>query len=332
MRLLFIALLSLSSVLGCRDVFAAPGSADNALAETFSTQLLSQLDQCLQRIDQHYQEDPQFEFDIHLHCPSLSQRLAQKDFAAYLQQPLDATLTVDQLMDLQSIVMTINDRNTAVQALQFDFQGLPELLDNTLVLEKEQDLSWWKRFLNWLAEVFEKTEPQQPDWLKDWLANLSIPPWVVKAFYTGTVILLAILLLAIVIVEVRAAGISNWFKRRAQRLRTDDTQTRTSHDAMLTWDAIFQLPDKDRILCSYNKLLYLLAAKNLIPRDSSLTNYELQTCLEKSLGGEQTVFRQLIRSVETTLYGDKAMDHDTVNTISRNTARFADSLGAHRPG
>lgn len=332
MRLLFIALFLNSSVLGWSNVFAVPASADDALAKTFSTKLQSQLDQCLQLLEQHYQDDPQFEFNIHSHCPSLAQQLAQKDFTNYLQQPLEDKLTAEQLMDLQSIVLTIHPNDTTAQPYGFDFQGLPALLDNTLELEKEQDLSLWKRFLNWLAGIFEKTEPQQPQWLKDWLANLSIPPWVAKAFYTGTVILLAILFLAIVVAEARAAGIRNWFKRRAHYIRTGETQTRSPQDAMLTWDAIFQLPDKDRILCSYHKLLYLLAAKNLIPRDSSLTNYELQTCLEKSLGGEQSAFRQLIRGVETTLYGDKAMDHDTVNTISRNAAQFADSLDAQRAG
>jgi hypothetical protein len=332
MRLLFIAFLSISAVLGYENVCAATGSTDNPLAKTFSTELLNQLGHCLQGVERRYRDDPQFEFDIHRHCQSLAQHLAQEDFSPYLQQPLDDNLTVDQLMDLQSIGTTIHTSNAAVRTFKFDFQGLPELLGNTLVLEKEPDLSWWKRFLNWLAEFFEKTESQQPDWLKDWLTKLSIPAWAVKAFYTGTVILLAILLLALVIVEVRAAGISNWFKRRAQHLRAGDIQTRESHDAMLTWDAIFQLPDKDKILNSYNKLLYLLAVKNLIPRDSSLTNHELQACLEKSLGAEQSAFRQLVRGVETTLYGDKAMDHDTVSTISRNAAQFADSLEAQRAG
>ena len=329
MRLLFIVFfLSIGTAWNCAQVFAAPPAKENALAKTFSNSLLSQLERCLQRVEQHYLDDPQFEFDIKLHCPPLAQRLTQKDFSAYLQPPLDEAQTVEQLMDLQSIVTTIN-APTAAQPYSFDFQGLPRLLDNTLVLEKENDMSRWERFLNWLAEFFEKTEPQQPQWLKDWLAKLSVPPWALKAFYTGAVIVLAILLLAIVIVEVRAAGISNWFKRRAQA-SAGYTQTPQYYDAMLTWEAIFQLPDKDKILRSYNKLLHILIIKNLIPGDSSLTNHELQTCLENSLGGEQTVFRQLIRGVETTLYGDKAMDHDSVNAISRSTAQFAASLDTRK--
>jgi hypothetical protein len=331
MRLLFLALcLSVCVVLNGKNVFASTEASVNPAAKTFSPRLQNQLDLCLQRIEQYYLDDPQFEFDIHLHCQALAQLLSQHDFSAYLQQPLEHSLSIDQLMDLRSIAATINSANTASAGYPFDFRSLPTLLSNTLTLEKEPDLSWQKRFMNWLAEFFEKSEPKQPDWLKNWLTNLSIPAWVVKAFYTGMVIMLAILLLAIVIVEVRAAGVSNWFKRRSQSLRLSDTLSRESHDAMLTWDAILQLPAKDKILTSYKKLLHVLASNNLIPKDTSLTNHELQDCLEKSLGGEQPVFRQLIRGVETTLYGDKALDQDFLDKVSRSTAQFAGSLAARQ--
>ncbi|WP_455209621.1 hypothetical protein [Kaarinaea lacus] len=298
------------------------------MAKTFSTELHTQLDHCLARIEQRYRDELEFEFDIQNHCPSLAHTLARHEFSIYLQPPLEKNLTVEQLMDLLSIVATIhsNSGNTTSPAYRFDFHSLSEILNDTLIPEPEQDLSWWKRFLNWLAEYFDKTDSNQPDWLKDWLAKLSVPPWVVKTFYTGIVILLAILLLAIIIVEVRAAGISNWFKRRSQQFRYNKTHPEEAIEAMLTWEAILQLPAKEKILSSYKKLLYILASKNLIPADSSLTNYEIQTCLEKSLGSEQTVFRQLIRGVETTVYGDQALDHNEINEISHSAAHYANSL------
>ena len=324
--------ISAFSALDCTSVYAAPSIPDDALTKTFSTQLLSQLDHCLQHIEHRYLEEPEFEFSIQRHCPLLAQTLSQEDFSTYVQPPLEKNLTVEQLLDLHSIATTINTTasETIIHTRQFDFHGLAEILNNTLIPEQEQDLSWWQQFLNWLAEFFEKTDSQQPDWLKDWLAKLSIPPWVVKAFYTGMVILLTILFLAIVIVEVRAAGISNWFRRRSAQLRNNQPQRRQAAEAMLTWDAILQLPAKEKILSSYKKLLYLLANQNLIPKDSSLTNFEIQTYLEKSLGGEQAVFRQLICGVETTLYGDQALDYERIDKISRDAARYANSLPARQ--
>jgi hypothetical protein len=74
-----------------------------------------------------------------------------------------------------------------------------------------------------------------------------------------------------------------------------------------------------------------MANKNLIPKDSSLTNHEIQSRLETTLGGEQPVFRQLVRGVETTLYGDKALEPATLDNLIRSTAQFADTIAAHQP-
>ena len=300
------------------------------MANVFSGDLLNALDLCLQRIEERYQDDPQFEFSLQQHCQPLARLLAQQDFSAFLQQPLDNQLTVDHLLDLRSIASTINAPGAATSEYRFDLQSLPQILDNTLVLEKEPDVSWWQQFLNWLAEFFERNESAQPDWLKDWLSKLSIPAWFVEGFYMGTVILLAIMLLAIIVVEVRAAGVSNWFKRRSRQLGLHKSQIRRDQDALLTWEAILQLPDREKILSAYHKLLHMLANGNWIPKDSSLTNYEIQSRLETTLGGEQPVFRQLVRSVETTLYGDEAPDPETLNKVIRRAEQFAASLPAHQ--
>jgi len=314
-------LVCFCSVFGCKSV----GADIAPLTQTFSSALHNALERCLQRVEHAYLDDPEFEFNLQTHCQALAQQLATKDLSPYIQQPLDRNLTLEQVMDLQSISATINTRHTT-STYGFDFQGLHSILDSTLVLEQERDLSMWRRFLNWLAGLFDKTENQQPDWLKEWLAKLSIPEGMTQALYTAMVILLSILFLAIVVAELRAAGIRNWLKRRSQRYQLGDTKPPDSPDAMLTWDAILRLPAREKILGSYNKLLHLLANKNLIPKDESLTNHELQTCLEKSLGGEQAVFRQLIRGVEATLYGDIPPDQNSIDQISRQTSRYAESL------
>jgi hypothetical protein len=333
MRSWFVALglWGCAAVVGI-SVFAPPAAAAGELAKTFSPALISEIDRCLQRIEQRYQDDPEFEFQIQKHCRSLTLKLAQENVSAYLQQPLDNSLTVDELMDLKSIASTINattSNNTATD-FHFDVQGLAHILDNTLVLEPEKDVSWWQQFLNWLAEFFEHNETQQPQWLKDWLSQLSIPAWFVEAFYKGMVILLVILLLAIVVVEVRAAGVSNWFKRRSQRLRLSKSESHAGQEVLLTWEAIMQLPAREKILTAYSKLLHVLANRDLIPRDSSLTNYEIQSRLETALGGEQPVFRQLVRSVETTLYGDKTTDPQSLDNAVRGAEQFAEALPAQQ--
>lgn len=301
-------------------------SASSTLAETFSPQLLSRLDQCLSYIEHRYQEDPGFLFDLKEHCPDLSQLLARKEFNGYLQQPLEQSITIDQLMDLQSIGQTINTTATDKNAYRFDFQTLPALLQNTLVLEKEQDLSWWKRFLNWLAAFFEKNETKPPDWLKNWLSELSIPGWFVEAFYQSVVLMLAVFLLVIIVLELKAAGIRNWFKQRAQRLSLGQSDTTIEQHALLTWEAIAQLPPQQKITAAYKKTLHQLAQLKLIPNDTSLTNHELQSCLETSLGEKQPLFRQLISNVEAALYGEKAVGQEKSNTVAHSARQYTESL------
>ncbi|MCG6970644.1 MAG: DUF4129 domain-containing protein [Gammaproteobacteria bacterium] len=328
--LLGCAVLSGGTVAAERSL-APETPAAHRLAEIFSPALLNQITQCLQRIQQRYRDDPDFEFNLQQHCQTLARRLANQDFSAYLQPPLDSNLSVEQLMDLQSIAATVNAGDGATLNFQFDAQALTQILDNTLVLEPEPDVSWWQQFLNWLAEIFERNEPKQPDWLKDWLSTLSVPQWFVEGFYKTMVILLAIFLLAIIVVEIRAAGVSNWFRRRSQRLNLRKSQPLDAQQAMLTWEAIAQLPSREKILTAYHKLLHTMANKNLIPKDSSLTNHEIQSRLETTLGGEQPVFRQLVRGVETTLYGDKALEPATLDNLIRSTAQFADTIAAHQP-
>jgi len=320
-----------STLVGGTTLLAAPSQSEKALANTFSPALLRHLELCLQQVENRYRDDPQFQFQLQAHCPNLAHSLSRGDLSAWVQPALEAEPSLEQLMDLRSIAATIfkqPEANTSGEKNGFAFAALPHILEDTLVLEPQEDKSWWKRFLHWLAEVFERGESRQPGWLKSWLSNLSIPEWVVEAFYTGVVILLAIMLLAIVIVEVRAAGIRHWFKRRTQQLGLSKPRTSEEYGAELTWDAISQLPSGDKILAAYNKLLHILAGKQFIPADSSLTNHELQSHLEHALGAEQPTFRQLVRGVENILYGGKAMDRETEDGIVRASVQFASHLPA----
>ena len=317
-------------MVGGTTLLAAPAQNEKALVNTFSPALLRHLELCLQQVENRYRDDPQFQFQMQEHCPKLAHSLSRGDFSAWVQPAPEAEPSLEQLMDLRSIAATLyhHPADTANVNSGFAFAALPHILDDTLVLEHQEDKSWWKRFLHWLAEVFERGESRQPDWLKNWLSKLSISEWIVEAFYTGVVILLAIMLLAIVIVEVRAAGIRHWFRRRTQQLGLSKARTSEEYGAELTWDAISQLPSGDKLLAAYHKLLHILAGKHFIPADSSLTNHELQSRLERTLGEEQPAFRQLVRGVENILYGGKTMDRETEDGIVRASAQFAGNLPA----
>ncbi len=290
----------------------------------FAAPLLAELEHCIMRTERRYRNDDDYDFIIRRHCPKLSRLLVQRDFAALLQQPLPEEITLDLLRDLQSIGTSV--QATPDNAMVFDLGSVRKILDDTVMPESAPQKSWWRRFLDWLAESFDHGTAQPPDWLKHWLSRFAVPDWLVATLYKGTVGLLAILLLGVVVTELRAARWRRWFDWRARRLRLHARQSDMAREVILTWEAIAQLPPGQQLLACYGKVLHILAARNLLPSDASLTNHELQSLLEMALGGAQPVFRQLLAHVDGLVYGEQHMDAATVGCVTRDCRKFADSL------
>jgi len=178
--------------------------------------------------------------------------------------------------------------------------------------------SWWERFTRWLESWLRQgKDAQAPNWLIKLLQ--SIPPEVARAVGWALLAALVIGLAAIVIVELRAAGV---FRRRdgvRPGLVAGVAAPPVPNGAQPGLAEIARLPLRDQPAALLQLAIRLLIARQLLPADSSLTNGELLAVLQARAPAESPRFRRLARAAEAAVYG-------SIEPSARETRDLLDSL------
>jgi hypothetical protein len=181
--------------------------------------------------------------------------------------------------------------------------------------------SWWDRLLRRFAAWLQSDEAALPQWFTDFARR--IPPWVGSAVVIVLVAGLALGLLAVVIIELRAAGV---FRRRRSGAGEPALPAGTAPpDWQRTLDDIARLPLRERPAALLAFMIRRLVARDLLPADSSLTNGELAALLGARAPAEVAAFRRLARAAEAVVYG-------AAEPGERDTRELLDALRAAQAG
>lgn len=241
-------------------------------------------------------------------CPGLDTAFTELALAEHMPEGWQAHLTRDSLLDL-AVLLRRYQGNPQDHAP--GVSTLPGILHDLASEQPPAGKSWWDAVKEWLRSWLERNQNQDSgSWLSRLLQNFKPSELVLGILLYGLLGLVVISAIAIIINELRAAGVL----RRSKHTTTEARHITTGYggvDAALTLDDLARaaLHDKSAIL------LHLLVARLLAARrlktDRSLTHRELSQRGEFASAEQRERFTQVATLAEHALYGStpNAPDH-----------------------
>ena len=267
-------------------------------------------------------------FKLSQACPLLKSALSKEGKALPMQESLGDETSLNQLMDLQSLLRAAK---VAVPATtQFDFSGLKPLLASTLIAGPKPKVDWWQRFNEWMqAKLAQQDQTGDMSWLIKFLEKIVPPPWLAELLFKGAIGLILLLALIVIGNELRAGGGS--FKWRSRLFARPQFGFRATvpKTEIPTLDGVLSLPLQQRPAALLKLVIYVLVERALLPGNAGLTNRELSANLKRSEQPYGSAFEHFILTLDPILYGGRqvsAIDMEALLQESR------DLLGANYSG
>ncbi len=175
-----------------------------SVAPALARDAVSALDACTRELDpglEGYEK-------IAARCPDLAPALAQSPWAAWLPRDWDKAgnnLSASGLRELRALIVEESRRRPGAD--------LPQPAHVAAVLAalgpaQHTQRTWWERFKGWLREMLSVRESStRPGWLARVLDALKTRASLIRIISLGALALVALLAAAIVVSEVRAAGL-----------------------------------------------------------------------------------------------------------------------------
>ena len=225
-------------------------------------------------------------------CPGITQALDHLGYLALLPQELRDELDGADLLDLLDIE---HRYSVAPDSHALDPATLAPILASLQPPQSEQPLSLFERFKRWLRDSFDRQQADSESWLSRWLQGTRVPDAVSRALIYASIVLVLVLALAVVINELRAAGV---FRRRAKPALTSAVSGTASTNAA----ALEMLRGEGRAPALLRMLVRTLVHSGRLRAERSLTHRELceQAAFDDDRQRER--FRYVALLAERTLY------------------------------
>lgn len=239
------------------------------------------------------------QINLKTECPEVYYALWQNGLTKILEAPLPEQVSLGKLRILQASVQL------ASKSRRLDESILDALLADIYIAKPEdQETTWWKQFLGWLNSFKSEQYEQEFNWLVKFLQ--AITPSVETArtimyIMFGLIILLAV---GLVLRELHLAGV---LVRRKHKSNPDNPiaeNTLGKTKQPLSFLEIKQLDPSTQSIALLKNVMGHLVAKENLPQNAALTNFELKQYLQSQNVSIAQVFSKLLLDVEPVLYGN----------------------------
>ncbi|HKU14763.1 MAG TPA: DUF4129 domain-containing protein [Steroidobacteraceae bacterium] len=240
-------------------------------------------------------------------CPGLTSALDESGYLALLSTGTREQLDTYDLQDL----LQVDDWYGDEAAGDLDVARLGPVLDSLRAQEPERPLTWFERFKRWLRSLLERNRSgEENDWLSRLLRGVDIPRAVTSAILYGAIMLIVGLALAVVVNELRVAGI---FRKR-HGLQDDSVAAGAAVAASESEDLdALSLDRKASLLL--RMLVATLVKSGRLKTERSLTHRELCTRAAFDNAEQRESFRRVAALAERSVYGTGAVPAAEVEPI-----------------
>lgn len=246
-------------------------------------------------------------------CPGLERTLIEFGYAPFISESQLDELSIYGLVDLQRLADRYRQPPTSSSG-EIDVANLKPVLQALQQDQRsERPLTLIERLKQWLRSVFDRPKGDSGSWLNRWLEDVKVSEAVSQAIAYGLVILVIVLAAAVLVNELRAAGL---LRRKA----------RAGKDARISIDAargaavhapgdIDAVAPHDRPSVLLRMLVATLVKTGRLRAERSLTHRELVLRAAFDETAQRECFQQVAALGERVIYGDGRIPDDEVDAI-----------------
>lgn len=245
--------------------------------------------------------------DLEKECPGLRRALEESGYLALLSDDVREVLHVYDLADL----LQVDSWYAARQARDVDVATLTPVLASLREQESERPLTWFERFKRWLGTLLERQSSDPDNWLARWLDEVDVSAAVTRTILMGLIALIVVLAIAIVLNELRVAGVL-----RGSRGRREAAVDATVAGPALGAATDFETLSADRKAPMLLRMLVTtLVQSGRLRTERSLTYRELCTRATFDDSEQREVFRRVAALAERTVYGSGAVSAEEIEPV-----------------
>jgi hypothetical protein len=262
---------------------AAPASADPSTAHAL-------IHDCMQ----HVSQDLQGNKGLRDGCPGLDEAVEDLGLGALLPDDWRHRVSPRVLSDWDTL--SIRYTQAAPRALP----SPSRLQAIAQVLQPLPSLSWWDRFKAWLENWLDNEPGRWTSWLK------LLPNWRLagKVFVYTSIALVLIGAVAVVIVELRAAGLLGSEPRPRRHRKHPATRAPTVAGHRWSLDELDEAAAHLRPMVALRLLVHALTESRRLEHERDLTCRELITTARFDTTAQREIFSSVALVAEQALYGD----------------------------
>lgn len=245
-------------------------------------------------------------------CPGLEHALVELGYAPLISASQLDELSVHSLVDLQHLADRY--REPASPAGEIETASLTPILQALQQDRRsERPLTLFERIKKWLRSVFDKPQRDSESWLNRWLEDVKVSEAVSRAIVYGLVILVIVLAIAVLVNELRAAGL---LRRKARAGKDVQLATDAARDpAARTLADLDAVAPNDRPSVLLRMLVATLVKTGRLRTERSLTHRELGLRAAFEETAQRECFQRVAALGERVVYGDGQVPDDEVETI-----------------
>jgi hypothetical protein len=262
--------------------------------------------------------------DLEMPCPGIEQALVELGYAPFLSEDQLDELSIYGLSDLQQFANRYAER-PAPSGIPTD--SLAPILESLDAQRRaEQPLTLLARFKRWLRETFAERQDSSDSWLARWFEKIDVPETVTRVIVYVLIALVNILALAVLINELRAAGIL----RSKETLRKQSAgATDAMHPAQeLTLADLDATPLAERPSALLRILVATLVKRGRLRAERSLTHRELVARVSLDDAAQRESFSHVSKLSERTIYGNASVSPDEIDRVVQAGRELASQLAA----
>jgi hypothetical protein len=244
-------------------------------------------------------------------CPGIEHALVELGYSPFLSERQLDELSIYSLSDLQQLAGRYVERPAPGGIPTDSLAPILESLDAQR--RAEQPLTLFARFKRWLRETFGPRQDPSDSWLSRWLEKIDVPETVTRVIVYVLIALVNILALAVLINELRAAGILRSTEtRRKQSTSAGDAMHATKELTLADLDATSPIKRPSMLL---RILVATLVKRGRLRAERSLTHRELVARVSLDDAAQRESFSHLSKLSERTVYGNARVSPDEIDRV-----------------
>lgn len=282
-------------------------------------ELLALIDDCAARLDNAL--DVGYA-RIAARCPGLAPALGRSPFAAWLpadwKRP-DGPLSSAGLGELRTLIARESGRDAARRPLPRTARIGAVLA--AVTRSDNQAASAWQRFKDWLRRLFTPQPGAGNEWLRRLLAEVNLSRQATELIGWGALALVVVLALAIVISELKVAGLLG---RRAPRANDRTPHSRARGPVSL--EAIERAAPEEQPALLLELIASTLIAQQRLPPARALTARELGRRADLPQESGRGQLAELVAVCERVRFSGKAVGSAILTSAMRGGRQLLAAL------